>query len=250
VDRLALAADRRLVAAGDRAGERLLGAEARPALDARSHEREERVAVDAGRGGEPLGGGLDGDEEVRGDRGGGVVGGAVLVGDCDRREADLDGDRVRNGARAGCRARDGGGGAAERGRAGGGDRHQRMEREALVGGEHVERRRAGAVADERPAVRPRGDRGGRGGDLAVRHAQHDDVGVRTSRAAAERSLDGDARVTQRRRERVAETARADDRAAQARKGWGGGFPFQFPHGRYRSASSERWSGAAEVRPRG
>ncbi|HEX4806089.1 MAG TPA: hypothetical protein VFU94_09325, partial [Conexibacter sp.] len=60
------------------------------------------------------------------------------------------------------------------------------------------------------------------------------VGVLTSRAAAERAVHLDAGLTQPCRQRAAEPARADDGAAQARKGWEG-FPFQFPHGRYRSA---------------
>ena len=127
------------------------------------------AAVDAGARGEPLGGGLERDEEVRGDRGGGVVGGAVLVGDVDRREAEVERELVgdRRG-RAGVRAGDRG---ARRPRACDGpvgrDRHQRVQREGLVRGEHVERRGAGAVADERPSARG-SIAAAAVGDLAVR----------------------------------------------------------------------------------
>ena len=92
-DRVALACDRRLVAARDRAGEGALGAERAPS-SRRSRARAGRARRGRRRArGEPLGGGLERDEEVRGDRGGGVVGGAVRVGDLDRR-------RGRGGARA------------------------------------------------------------------------------------------------------------------------------------------------------
>ena len=87
-DGRALALDGLLVAAGDRPGQRGGRAARRPVLDARAHERDERLAVDAGARGEALGQALERDEEVRGDRGGGVVGGAVLVGDVDGAHAE------------------------------------------------------------------------------------------------------------------------------------------------------------------
>ena len=75
---VALAGDGLLVAAGDRAGQRALGprAAAQFSTAARTSGTSAR-AVDAGGRGEPLGGALERDEEVRGDRGRGVVGGAV-----------------------------------------------------------------------------------------------------------------------------------------------------------------------------
>ena len=43
--------------------------------------------------GQPFGGAFEGDEEVRGDRRGGVVGGAVLVGEVEREHAEVGGQR-------------------------------------------------------------------------------------------------------------------------------------------------------------
>src|SRR4051812_30562260 len=75
--RFSLAGHCRLVAANDGAGQGAAGAVLGPVLDGGARERSERLAVDAGGGGQPLGGALEGDEEVRGDAGGRVVGGAV-----------------------------------------------------------------------------------------------------------------------------------------------------------------------------
>ena len=92
--------DGRLVAAGDRPGERPLGPERGPVLDRRPHERDEQLAVDAGGAGEPLGGRLERDEEVRRDRGGGVVGGAVVVGDLDRPQPERGRELARRASSA------------------------------------------------------------------------------------------------------------------------------------------------------
>ena len=115
----------------------------------RADERDQQLAVGARlRGEQALGGGLEGDEEVRGDRRRGVVGGAVGV-------VDLDG--------AACRARSASSRAAASAPAsapataqpapanvgaGAGHGHQRVQREALVRRERRERRGAGAVADQ------------------------------------------------------------------------------------------------------
>ncbi len=133
--RATVASSPRAIGPGERAPRR-----GGPVLDRGADERDEGGAVDARGRGEPLGGGLEGDEEVRGERGGGVVGGAVLVGDVDgripRRPASVGGGAApaawsrrprRRRRRVGVRA---------------GERHQRVEGEALVAGEGVEARRA------------------------------------------------------------------------------------------------------------
>ena len=84
-----------------------------PVLDARAHERDERLAVDARRRGEALRDALDRDEEVRGDAGGGVVGGAVLVGDVDGPHPERARELLRGGERARRRAGDRGRRACE-----------------------------------------------------------------------------------------------------------------------------------------
>ena len=164
-DGRALARDRRLVAAGDRAGERALGAERGPVLDRGAHERGEQRRGRRRRWRQALGGALERDEEVRGDRGGRVVGGAVLVGDAQRAHPE----RARPAPRAVASAR--GVAAVDRGARAG----ERLRRRAGAGrssagagrtprGRPAARApcRAGAVADER-AGRD-GRRGGR--DLA------------------------------------------------------------------------------------
>jgi hypothetical protein len=106
-----------------------------------------------------------------------------------------------------------------------------MERERLVAGERVQAGRARAVPDRHA----RRDRGRRGGDLGVRHAQQH--GVRAARvgAAAQRADDLQARPAQRGGERGAEAARADDRARSEVD-----FdPVQFSHQRYRLVPG-RW----------
>ena len=157
---------------------------------------------------EALGGAFDGREEVRGDGRGGVVGGAVLVGDRERAHAE----RVRQ--RAGGRERtigaapDGGARPGERGRTAG-DRHQGMQAERLVRGEHAEVGGAGAVADEQAVTEGDGVRRGR--DLAVGDAEEHDVRGRAIKAAPERAYDGMAGRADRTGERRAHAAAADDR---------------------------------------
>ena len=81
--------------------------------------------------------------------------------------------------------------------------------------ERLEAGGARAVADQRAA----GDGGGRGGDLAVRHAQQHGGGAAGVRAAPERAEYGETGRTQSGGEGGAEAARADD-----------GDRVQFPHG--------------------
>ena len=135
------------------------------------------LAVRPGGGGEALGRRLERDEEVRGDRGGGVVGGAVLGGDARPGAA-----RAPRRARAPWRAR----AACSRPR-----RHPRRANRApsrvtVISGcsekpscspRTSSASGAGAVADERPGR----DRRRGGGDLAVGHAQQHDVGRRRRR---------------------------------------------------------------------
>ena len=143
-------------------------------------------AVDAGGRGEALGGALERDEEVRGDRGGGVVGGAVLVGDLDRAHAE----RARRARVAAAqRAR----GACRRRRApapANGAAPRRRSRSSAGAGRSPRGRRGRRAlwrpSSGRRAARGR-DRRGRRGDLAVGDAQQDDVGARRRRAAAERA---------------------------------------------------------------
>ena len=86
-----------------------------PPSSRRSRGRAAPAArLDAGGRGQALGGGLQRDEEVRGDRGGGVVGGAVLVGDLDGAPCPSAGQGEGVGGRArGRRARDGAARAGE-----------------------------------------------------------------------------------------------------------------------------------------
>ena len=138
-----------------------------------------------------------------------MVGGAVRVGDLDRRA---------------CRARSASAAASASARGVlpaiaapapansaplGGDGHQRMQRERLVRGEHVERRsrpssgrRAAraAIAPPRRAISPSGT-----------HSSTTSASG-TVGAAAERAVDLDSPASRSAsRERAAETARADDR---------------------------------------
>ena len=205
--------DGRLVAAGDRAGERALGPVRGPVVDGRAHERDERLAVQAAPT-QPLGGPLERDEEVRGDRRGGVVGGAVVVGDRERASgpsaaASAAGERRGRGrwCRRPRRAR-------RRSRAPvGRDGHQRVQRKASCGGQRRQRGRAGAVADE--AARAARDGGRGGGDLGVGDAQQHDVGVAAGRAPRPSGPStGTPAARSARGERGAEAAVAHDRAVR------------------------------------
>ena len=226
LDRRPLARDRRLVAARDGPREGLLGARGRPVLQRRAGERDEQLARDAGGGGEPLGGALERDEEVRGDRGGGVVGGAVGVGDLDGAHPEGGGQGLGHAERGGRAAGDRAAGARERGRcrpSGTVIRGWRLN--AVVAGQRRERGGAGAVADE--ARTARGQGGGRRRDL-----------LRRGRTAARPRPSGSAprpsgpstsspAAASAARQGVAQAAGADDGAAQ---GWGdGGVPVQFSH---------------------
>ena len=215
-----LAAHRVLVAARDRPGQGLRGAAGRPVVDARAHERDERLALDAGAAGDALGEALERHEEVRRDRRGRVVGGAVLVGDVDGPHPERLRERRRGRQhprrRAGNRRR----GAVER-RAVRGDGHQRMQRERLVAGERRERRRGRQVSDEQ-AGPVAGQRGRRGRDLGVGDGEQDGVDVlRQRRAAAERAGDVDPGGVERGRERRAHAPSADDGHAVRRHRGGG-----------------------------
>ena len=202
--------DRRLVAARD-------GRSARARARAPPSSRRSRgpAATSSSRstpavGGQPLGGGLERDEEVRGDRGGRVVGGAVVVGDSTARipsaPREPRGDVER--ARACCPAIAAPAPANARAR-----RAVTVisgcSENASCGASGVEPGGARAVADERPGR----DRGGGGGDLAVGDAQQHDVGAR---AVAPRpsgpSTSTPGRRAAPRAERVPEPAPADDRA--------------------------------------
>ena len=88
-----------LVSAGHRAGRGPLRAERAPVLHGAAHQREQEGAglarLQARPGGHPLGGGLEGDQEVRGHRCGGVVGRTALVGDHEGAHAQPAGQIAR-----------------------------------------------------------------------------------------------------------------------------------------------------------
>ena len=111
-------------------------------------EGRERGAVDPGRGGQARGRDLEGDEEVGGHRGRGVVGGPVLVGHLDGVHAEAAGEVA--GAAPGPL------GSTRHGTAGAGESAPSpvtvisgCRREGLVAGQDVEPGGARAVADER-----------------------------------------------------------------------------------------------------
>ena len=190
------------------------GAERGPVGDARPHERDERLAVEARGLREALGEALERDEEVRGDRGGGVVGGAVGVGD------------LRPAAcRASCASACGGG---ERARRRAGDRRgrageRRARRAVTVISGCSENASCGAERGERRGGRACGRRGGpaRAGSAAAAASiwpsgTHSSTacGVGGRRlAAAQRALDVDCGGAQRAGQRRAHAAGADDREA-------------------------------------
>lgn len=199
-----------------RARERALRAELGPVLHRRAHERRERGAglrrVEPGAGRHLLRGGLEHHQEVGGDRGGGVVGGPLLVAQLERLHAERAGDSQ---------------GGIER--LGGSAAHRTSAAAEALGvtrraGEGLER-----VEAEEPA-RPRGpesgqsggaarvthERGGTGhgrgsrADLAVGHAEQDRVHVERPLAAAEGPGDLSPRHPQRLAHGRAETAISDD----------------------------------------
>ena len=81
----------------------IFGAELGPLVRRGQDERGELGAGHAGRGGQPLGARLQRHEEVRRDRPGRVVGGAILGGDARGDHPEPLGERARDGERAlGC----------------------------------------------------------------------------------------------------------------------------------------------------
>ena len=228
-DRRSLARHRGLIAAHHRAGQRALAAERGPVLDRGPDERDEQFAVGAGRGGQLLGGGLERDEEVRRHRRGGVVGGAMLIGDLDRPHPEGIGQLPGHTQPSRRGGGDRGSGAGETRSALGG-RHQRVQREGLARGEHVDPGCSRAVADEHTGPDVRRGRG----DLAIGHAQHDGLGTGAIGAAPERSIDLITRLAQRARQRGPHSAAAHHGQRKATWDVRGRVPFQFPHVRYRS----------------
>ena len=189
LDRRALARDRLLVAARDRAGERALGAERRPVLDRRAHERHQRGAVDARGRRQALGRALERDQEVRGDRGGRVVGGAIVVGDARGAHARAASASASAAASArGVDAVDGAARAARTRRAGApaGTVISGCSANASWPASGARPGGARAVADERARARPR--RPPRRSRASGTHSSTI-VGARV-RAAAERAVDG------------------------------------------------------------
>ena len=183
----------------------------RPLARGGEHDRRQLRARDARGRRQPLGRRLQRDEVVRGHRGGRVVGDAVL-------RRDVRGAPCRAPCRASAAVSSARGVVpsiaqpaprSTAGRAAGGDGHQRVQGERLARAERLEPRGARAVAD---AAGPR-DRGGRGGDLAVRHAQEHDVDLRQRLAAPERPGGAQPRGHHR-----AETPRADDGAGRQIRG--------------------------------
>ena len=145
-----------LVAARDRAGQRRARARARPSsrrcVRTSGASRRARLGrLEAGAGGDLLGRCLERDQEVRGDRGGGVVGGAVVVGELERRPC-----RALARARAPARAPRGWSPAMAQPR----PRRSRRPRR---------RRRSGADGGRRPGRRRACERGERGGAARVAH---------------------------------------------------------------------------------
>ena len=207
---------RGLVAARDGPGERRSGPSAAQFSTVRrtsgSEQRARVVGLEPGAGGDPLGRRLERDQEVRGDRGGGVVGGAGLVVDLERRPCRAP--RARSAAkreRLGRRAGDGTAGAGEA--------------SGPSPGANVWsgcRPKASAPAGSRRSAawrrwcgrRRRGAGDGRGGgrDLGVGHAQQRRVAAGRHLAAAERALDRRCRRrASARASALPSAARADDR---------------------------------------
>ena len=221
-----VALDRRLVAAGDRAGERVRR-RARPSSRrcagragraARGRRRRRRL--------EQLGRGLlEGDQEVGGDRRGGVVGGARLVVDRERPHPEPVGQLGRELQRRRRGAGDRAGRAGEVGVAVG-DRLQRVEREGFGAGggaraEGVEAawrrwcgRRSAAAASARrsPAAAASISASGTQSKTASAPSQ---AAAASSRPTDAHVDPGTARCA---RERAADAAGADDREHQLASG--------------------------------
>ena len=190
-----------------------LGPERGPVARGGEHERGELRAVDPGGGREPLGAGLQRDEEVRRDRAGRVVGDAVLRRDaawraCRARSASACGDLPARAAVVPSTAAAG----AARGRP------ARCPAGTDISGcreKRLARRRSTSrpVAPEQwPSSGPAGTAAAACGDLAVGHAQQHD---RRVAAGSARRAERPRTAYQRRGQHRAETARADDRRRQA-----------------------------------
>ena len=184
LDRGALGRHRLLVAARDRPGQSALGPHRGPVLHRLAHQRRQQLTGlgrrEVGPGGDSLGGGLEGDQEVRGHRGGGVVGGPAAVVDLEGVHAQCPRELLRDRQRLGARARDGAAGAGEGlGALVAGERLQRVQPERVHAGglQGGEPGGSAGVADV-------GRRGGHdlGGhrDLGVGDAEDDRVAVGTS----------------------------------------------------------------------
>ena len=77
-------------------------------------------------------------------------------------------------------------------------------------------------------------------DLAVGHAQQHRIGACAVGTATPSGRIRHSRRVQRRRQRGTHTALPNDGQARTRRGVRGGFPFQFPHLRYRSAAKGKF----------
>src|SRR5262249_26486574 len=186
---------------------------------------------------------LQRDEQVRGDGGGRMVGGAVVLGDLEGAHPEL----LRQGAgeieRPLAGPGDGGGGALHGGLAVG-ERLEGVDGEALGAafgrrGQGIEGGGPAHVAEQRRGI---GDRLAGLHDRRVGNAEED--GVRPSNPGgmvAAGEADVEIRALSRSGQRAADAATADERQRRgARHGWEG-IPFQFPHRRYQTVRCLRTS---------
>jgi hypothetical protein len=195
-------ARRGLVAAGDRAGQRLLGPR-RAQLS--TVWRTSGTSSSGRRPGGARRPSSSVTEEVRGDRTRRVVGGAVLVGDLDGAEPEARGEVAGEGQRGGVEPATAAPAREGLGRLVAGERHQRMDAEGVdVAGQDVEAGGPAAVADEQVVARRQTSRGG--GDLAVRDAQEDRRGGTRVGATAQGTVDREAGGAQSAGEGAAQTA--------------------------------------------
>ena len=141
------------VAPGHRTGEGGGGAQLGHVVEGDPHQVEVGLEGHAGAGGDPLDLTEQGDQVVRGDRRGGVVGGPVGVGDGERAAPEVGDQRLdqRQGLGRVAGHREPGPGAQPAGAdLGVGQRHERVHGgPARVRRQHVEAERAGQVGDDR-----------------------------------------------------------------------------------------------------
>ena len=204
-DRVALPRRGGEISARDRAGECGARALSRPVVHRGAHERDERLALQTDERRQPLGRALDRDEEVGGERGGGVIERALLARDEPHVHAEPARECARGVERRVAAAVDRAVGAGE-GRADADHAEQRMHREALVRREEIERGRRAHVADDRARL----DDGGGRGDLAIGDADQDDVGSGARLAAPERPVHLGSGLTECGGERGPHASAADD----------------------------------------